>query len=95
MNLASKLSEGQKIYIPKLGEAKDTKTQVLGEADEVGLININTASEAQLDTLSGVGPVTAQKIIKARPYTNINQLIDKKVVSQSVFTKIKDSITAN
>jgi len=39
--------------------------------------------------------VTAQKIISARPYTSINELISKKAVGQSVFEKIKDRISVN
>ena len=46
----------------------------------------------ELETLTGVGPVTAQKIIENRPYLGIEDLISKKVVNQSTFTNIKDNI---
>jgi DNA uptake protein ComE-like DNA-binding protein len=59
------------------------------------LININEASEGQLDTLYGVGPATAQKIIGGRPYSDIQELLTKKIVSRSVFDKIKDRISIN
>ena len=94
INLATKLSDGQKIYIPKQGES--ASASVLGSSTSTtvsGLININTASESQLDTLSGVGPVTTGKIINNRPYSAIEELTSKKVVSQKVFDQIKNKIT--
>ncbi len=96
INLASKLTDGAKIYIPKIGEVANLNNQsnVLGIKEESGLININTASSESLDTLPGVGSVTAAKIINSRPYGTIDELLSKKVVSSSVFTKIKDKITA-
>lgn len=57
------------------------------------LININQATMGELDQLPGVGKVTAQKIIQNRPYSNIDELLTKKVVNKSVFEKIKDLIT--
>lgn len=95
INLAIKLTNGQKIYIPKVGES--TLPSVLGSSTQTtitGLININVASESELDTLSGIGPVTAGKIINNRPYSQIEELTSKKVVSQKVFDQIKDKITA-
>lgn len=57
------------------------------------LININTASEAELDKLPGIGPVTATKIITSRPYSAPEELLTKKVVSSSTWGKIKELIT--
>lgn len=92
INLAAKVSDGQKIHIASQGEAgSSVMGQVSGES--TGLININTASESQLDRLPGVGPVTAGKIIASRPYSAPEDLLTKKVVSSSVFEKIKDLIT--
>lgn len=95
INLAGKLTDGAKIYIPKLDETTNQSTpQVLGVGGGGGEININTASAESLDTLPGIGPVTANKIIDNRPYLTINDLLDKKLVSEKVFTQIKDKITA-
>ena len=46
----------------------------------------------QLDTLPGVGKVTAGKIIQNRPYASIDDLLNKKIVGKSVFEKIKDLV---
>ncbi|MCL5970362.1 MAG: helix-hairpin-helix domain-containing protein [Patescibacteria group bacterium] len=99
LNLANKVKDGVKIYIPKVGEnIKSSGGSISSESskgsNEVGTeVNINTASLEELDTLSGVGPVTAQKIIDGRPYGSIEELLEKKVVTGKVFEKIKESIT--
>lgn len=93
LNLAQKLSDGAKIYIPKDGEVVNgASTTVLAE-QAGGLININTASLDSLDSLSGIGQVTAQKIMNGRPYADIQELITKHIITQKVFDKIKSSIT--
>lgn len=96
LNLALKLTDGAKIYIPKIGEkvqgvSNSSTDQSIGGGSS--LININSASSSDLDTLSGVGPATAQKIIDGRPYNDLQELLNKKVVSSKVFEKIKDKIT--
>lgn len=101
LNLAQKISDGAKIYIPKAGEnIKNVQImpQIIQEntiSDTTSsLININSALETALDTLPKIGPVTAQKIIAGRPYSSIDELVLKKVVTQKVFEGIKDKITA-
>ena len=59
------------------------------------LININTASFEELDTLPGVGKVIGQKIINNRPYSSIEELQTKKIVNKSTYEKIKDLITVD
>lgn len=93
INMALKLGDAAKIYIPRAGEealGSITSTGSFG----IGQININTASEEMLDSLPGIGPVTAQKIINARPYSSIEELLSKKVVGNKVFEQIKEKITA-
>lgn len=55
-------------------------------------ININSATIEELDQLPGVGQTTANKIIINRPYSNIEELLTKKVVNKSVYEKIKGLI---
>ncbi|MCL4390049.1 MAG: helix-hairpin-helix domain-containing protein [Patescibacteria group bacterium] len=84
INLAQRLTDGMKIFIPTQEESQNNN---LGN-----LININSATAQELDALPGVGPATATKIITSRPYQSISDLIDRKVVSQSVYDKIKDAV---
>lgn len=99
MNLAAKLTDGAKIYIPNNEESttqlrsSSSDGQAGFVAEQGSLININSASASELNSLSGVGPVTSQKIIDNRPYTTIEELLSKKVVGKSVFEKIKDKIS--
>ncbi|MEX2028020.1 MAG: ComEA family DNA-binding protein [Candidatus Curtissbacteria bacterium] len=90
MNLAAKIADGQKIFVPNKLDSSIVGGSVAGMSS---LVNINSATEGELDTLPGVGPVSAQKIIAGRPYGALEDLITKKVVSASVFEKIKDLIT--
>lgn len=92
LNLAAKLTDGGKVYIPKMGERK-TGEAILGYEDIANKININNASLSDLDKLSGVGPVTAQKIIDGRPYQAIEDLTNRKIINKSTFEKIKDKIS--
>lgn len=93
LNMAQKLSDGTKIYVPVEGEGGPAvQSGVVAGSSTQSKVNINTASQSELETLSGIGPVTASKIISDRPYQKIDDLINKKVVSKSVFEKIKDQI---
>lgn len=94
INRAAKVVDGQKIYIPSLGETvqkNTTVSSVKGISDS--LININSASQTELESLPGIGPVTAGKIIGGRLYGSIDELTAKKVITGSVFEKIKDLIS--
>src|SRR3989338_2411148 len=92
INLAAKLSDGQKAHIASINDPVSIKNPDTGSG-VTGLINVNTASEAQLDTLPGVGPVTAGKIIASRPYSSVEELLSKKAVGRATFDKIKDLVT--
>lgn len=56
----------------------------------VGAIDINTASLAQLDTLTGIGPKYAQAIIDARPFSSVDDLIRVKGIGEKTLQKIKE-----
>lgn len=104
-NLAQKLTDGAKIYIPQKGEQVASVVSVEQNlsssspsgptfGDNTGLININSATLEQLDALPKVGPVTAQKIISARPYASKDELVSKKILTQKTYEGLKDKITA-
>lgn len=93
VNLATKLIDGGKVYIPSMQE-KVAKSSDEGSGSSISsLVNINNASEAELDGLPGIGSVTASKIISNRPYQTLEELVSKKIVSKKVFDGIKEKIT--
>ena len=58
------------------------------------LLDINSASEADLKQLPGIGDAYSSKIVQNRPYRAKNQLVQKKVIPQATYDKIKDLIIA-
>lgn len=58
-------------------------------------LDINSASEQELQTLPGIGPATAAKIVQGRPYRAKSDLLKDKVVSRSEYEKIKGEIVAH
>ena len=93
INRAAKLFDGQKLYIPKVGDDLTTSPILSGGGDIGGSIGINSSDLKELDKLPGIGPVYAQKIIDHRPYSNTNELVSKGILSQSIYDKIKDLVT--
>lgn len=96
INLAGKLADGTKLYLPFKNEAGGGITAVssqgvIGAAS--GQVNINTATTTELEALPGIGGVTAGKIISGRPYASPDELQSKKIVGKSVYEKIKDKVT--
>ena len=90
INLAQRVTDGMKIYIPEIGSANSSNLSSSTNLSD--LININSATNAELDSLPGVGPATAAKIVAGRPYQSVSELIGRKIVGQSVYEKIKDMV---
>lgn len=99
LNLAQRVSDGLKIYVPFEGETSGGVYPPAGggvSTSQLGTkISINSATNSELDSLPGVGPVTSSKIVSGRPYSKIEELLDKKVVSKAVFEKIKELVVVN
>lgn len=108
INLAAKLEDGQQLQIPAIGGgvpgAVSTGTgpfTVLSTpgapAANTNLVNINTATVDELDTLPGIGPSTAQKIIDYRvqhgPFSQIEQIMDVSGIGPATFDRLKNLIT--
>lgn len=92
INLAAKVVDGQKVQIAKIGQVS---ISTVAGAQANGLIGINGASTSQLNSLPGVGDVTSSKIIAGRPYSSIDELKSRKIVSASVFEKIRELISVD
>jgi competence protein ComEA len=65
VNLAARLADGQQVVVPERGPA-GAATAAAGAAAEEGPISLGTATVEQLDTIEGIGPVTAEDIVKFR-----------------------------
>lgn len=96
LNLAQPLQDGQKVHVPARGEAVVPTAPPAGAGSGPRLVDINHASAEELDTLPGVGPVTAGKIITAReqaPFNSADELVSRGVMGQSTYDKLSSLIT--
>lgn len=96
INLADKLADGQKVYIPSEGEHAEGILSIdSGDVQSV-MININTASEAELMTLPGIGQSRAKDIINYRVknglFESIDDIMKVSGIKEAAFEKIKDLI---
>lgn len=103
VNRAAKLLDGQKLYIPTLNEQSEVSGAKNSGGEERGfitrgsggdaLVNINSASQSQLEGLSGIGPVYGSNIIEHRPYSSVEELVLKGAIPKHVYEKIKDKVS--
>lgn len=97
INQAAFLNDGEKIYIPEIGESDLTESgSVTSIAKEASKIDINTATSEELQTLSGIGPATAEKIISYRSdvgyFKDIDELKNVDGIGDKTFNKLKNYI---
>jgi competence protein ComEA len=98
LNLAERLTDGAKVHVPVLGEVPGEPPRPTGGGEVPapgGLIDVNKATAEELESLPGIGEVTADKIITAReeaPFVSIEDLVTRSVVGPATMEKIRELI---
>src|SRR6516225_11788614 len=72
----------------------DLASHTTAAVPKAGLVDINTATAAELKGLPGVTDADSAKIIQGRPYADTNQLVSRHVVSEATYDKIKEHVVA-
>ena len=90
LDLAKKIRDEEKIYIPFKGERW---SQVNQEEGSSGLISINTATSDQLNQLPGISKKRAEQIIQRRPYATFAEFQQKTQLSRKIFQNIESSLS--
>jgi competence protein ComEA len=105
LNLAAALTDGEQVRVPSRDDAEPTPGGVgnvdggegtAGGGAVGGAINVNTASQTELESLPGIGPVTAGKIIEARseaPFRSVDELRERGLVGEKTFEAIRALVT--
>jgi competence protein ComEA len=106
VNLARVVLDGEQIRVPKQGESLPTQDAAGatpgtpgggGGSVSGGLLNLNTASVAQLEDLPGVGPVLAQRIIDWRTehgrFTSVDELAEVSGIGEKMFAQLQPKVT--
>ena len=75
-------------------KAKRATTAKPTAAPKAALLDINTATKAELTALPGIGDAYSQKIISGRPYARKDQLVSRNIIPKATYDKIKDEIIA-
>jgi competence protein ComEA len=102
INLAALVADGERVYVPKVGEAAPPSVAGDGGAsgaggEAEGPVDLNQADEAALDALPGVGPATAAAIIQHREqigrFTSVDQLLDVRGIGEAKLEQLRPLVT--
>jgi competence protein ComEA len=93
LNRAALLRDGSRVYVPRLGETPPAGS--LGSVAETK-IDLNHASPVELESLPGIGPATAMRIVRSRdqrPFSKVEELQTRGLVTARVLADIRDLLT--
>lgn len=102
LNLAAPLRDGEHLRVPSRDDPGATTAPIgssgssAGGASSGGLVDINRATQAELEELPGIGPATAEKIMAAReeaPFATVDELRSRGVLGEKTFEKLRDLVT--
>lgn len=105
LNLAAALKDGDQIRVPSRDDATTPSARPAdgggpggGGGAAAESIDLNQATESELDTLPGIGPVTAAKIVASReeqPFASVEDLRTRKLVGEKTFASLKDLVAVH
>jgi competence protein ComEA len=97
LNLAAPLVDGTQVLVPKESQSAPTTETGTGTSGATGLVNVNSATNAELETLPGIGEVLAQAIVDHRtengPFTSVEQLVDVSGIGDATLENIRELVT--
>jgi competence protein ComEA len=100
LNLAAPLTDGERIYVPRVGDGHSFDVDAAPDAataDPVGPVDVNHATVEQLDVLPGIGPATAAAIVDHRdqygPFASVDDLEDVRGIGPAKLEAIRDLVT--
>jgi competence protein ComEA len=98
LNLAAPLRDGEQVRIPSRDDTAAPSAAGVGEAPSAAtrLVDLNGATQAELEALPGIGPATAAKIIAAReeaPFTAVEELRSRGILGEKTFERLRDLVT--
>lgn len=110
VNLAKRLRDGERIYVPSLGELPTSSMAPRPSSEgprpsqprvftPSGPINLNTATQAELESVPGIGPTMATRILQLRVqaggFQSVEQLADVKGIGEKTLNKLRPYFTVN
>jgi competence protein ComEA len=98
LNLAARLADGQRVYVARVGEPAGPEESGASTPEGSGaLLNLNTATAAQLETLPGIGPVLADAIVVERGrrggFRSVNELREVRGIGERRFADLRARVT--
>lgn len=99
LNFAQKVVDSEKIYVPHQKETEFCESVPSVANNEMLTVSnstttsLNSATQSQLESLAGIGEKRAQDIIANRPYESIEELVSKKIISQTLFEELESNLS--